>query len=200
MNYAEIKKYWKCNIQEQSLGEAEVVRFEVNEDDSLITYLRGKGIPVGRYTKLLIRHDLVMSDTPKEMSDHFSFFRRAVGTVLINGLGLGCCLNVIRHYSEVKEIVVIEKSKDVIDLIFPEFQDDQKIKIIHADAFEYKPPRGKTYNVVWHDIWPNMCLDYLPQMTKLHRKYGKRCDWQGSWSKEYLLKVREEYKNRGYNL
>jgi len=23
-------------------------------------------------------------------------------------------------------------------------------------------------------------------MTRLHRKYGRRCDWQGSWMKPYL--------------
>ena len=63
-----------------------------------------------------------------------------------------------------------------------------------ADALEYKPPRGEQYDVVWHDIWPNICTDNLPEMHKLHRKYGRRCNWQGSWCRA----EHEYYRERGY--
>ena len=60
---------------------------------------------------------------------------------------------------------------------------DKRVTIINADAFEWKPPKDQRYDVVWHDIWDNICGDNLPEMTKLHRKYGKKTDWQGSWCK-----------------
>lgn len=55
------------------------------------------------------------------------------------------------------------------------------MQIINADAFAYKPPKSKRYGAVWHDIWANICADNLPEMHKLHRKYGRIADWQGSW-------------------
>ena len=37
-----------------------------------------------------------------------------------------------------------------------------------------------------HDIWDDICLDNLETMATLHRKYGRRCDWQGSWKRDWL--------------
>jgi hypothetical protein len=48
-------------------------------------------------------------------------------------------------------------------------------------AFEWKPPKGVRYDAAWHDVWDDICTDNLVGMRKLHRKYGKRCGWQGSW-------------------
>jgi hypothetical protein len=34
--------------------------------------------------------------------------------------------------------------------------------------------KGKRYDMVWHDIWDDICSDNLEGMAKLHRKYGDR--------------------------
>jgi hypothetical protein len=44
--------------------------------------------------------------------------------------------------------------------------------------------------VAWHDVWANICEDNLPLMARLHRRYGRRVNWQGSWSKEVVLAAR----------
>ena len=72
----------------------------------------------------------------------------------------------------------------MIDLVGPSFSHDDRVNIICADAFEWRPPKGVRYNAVWHDIWDDICTDNLPEMTRLHRKYGRRADWQGSWCRE----------------
>ncbi len=128
-----------------------------------------------------------MQYTQSEIRDHLSFIRvakRYGGHILINGLGLGVALTEILKSENIKNITVIEKSKDVINLVAPSFQYDKRVNIINADAFTRKPPKGIRYTAVWHDIWDNIGGDNLPEMTKLHRKYGKRTDWQGSWAKE----------------
>jgi hypothetical protein len=51
---------------------------------------------------------------------------------------------------------------------------------------------------VWHDIWLDLCTDNLEGMGKLHRKYGRRTDWQGSWEKDRLLSHRRREKARGW--
>ena len=148
---------------------------------------RGRGVPEGNYTKLQRKGawDVTMSDTPDEYHDHFEPIHQATGHVLLNGLGLGCVLQCCAEKEGVTKITVIERSEDVIALVAPHYQAKygDKIEIIQADAFEYKPPKGVRYNVVWHDIWDNLCEDNLPEMHRLHRKYGRRTDWQGSWGR-----------------
>lgn len=195
----EYEKYWKRKYEPKKIGNAEIHVYEIDEEAAAFSYLRGgrdQGIPMGTYTRLLVNDDIMMSDTPFEYRSHIDFFMRACGEILINGLGLGCCLDYLlkTKSSVIDHITVIEKNENVIKLVSPYFDGDDRVIIIHADAFEYKPPKGKTYNVVWHDIWVDMCLDNLPQMTKLHRKYGRRCDWQDSWQKTYLQRIKRKNK------
>lgn len=147
----------------------------------------GREIKPGKYKRLTRSGRVIMSNTPAEMRDLSWFICQARGNVLINGLGLGCALAKILGKEDVKFVTVIENSKDVIKLIAPFFKNDPRVTIIHADAFEWKPPQGIRYNAVWHDIWDDICGDNLPEMTRLHRKYGRRTDWQGSWCKELCL-------------
>ena len=83
---------------------------------------------------------------------------------------------------EVTDVTVVEISQELIDIVAPHYP-DERVTFVCASAFDYKPPKGKRYQMVWHDIWDYICADNLPEMTKLHRKYGRRTDWQGSWCK-----------------
>lgn len=149
----------------------------------------------GTYKKLTRNGAIIMSNTPAEIRDHLSFIHRAQrvgGNILINGLGLGVALKAIvggkgnsfRESENVESVTVIELSEDVIKLVAPTYQVDPRVTVIHGDAFTWKPPKGMRYSCVWNDIWDDLCGDNLPGMAKLHRKYGKRTDWQGSWGKE----------------
>ena len=99
----------------------------------------------------------------------------------------------------VDKVTVIENSPDVIALVGPTLMKRYssllpRLEIIEADAFTYKPPKGIRYSVVWHDIWPDLCTDNLKTIGTLHRRYGRRCDWQGSWGKELLHHHRRQEK------
>jgi hypothetical protein len=135
-----------------------------------------------KYTMVTRNGYLVMSDTPAEKDDHWQAWRRAKGSCLLNGLGIGMLLKNIMEKPEVTDITVVEISQDLIDIVGPHYK-DPRVTIICADAFLYQPPKGKRYQMVWHDIWDGICADNLPEMARLHRKYGRRCDWQGSWCK-----------------
>lgn len=67
-----------------------------------------------------------------------------------------------------------------------------------GDCFTWKPEKGARWDVVWHDVWDNICTDNLPEMTKLHRRFGRRCDWQGSWCRDRLLSERRREKRSGW--
>lgn len=171
----------KVTIPEAKKGDWMIEKFIVDKTD-LHSLLRGRGVPFGEYTRAMRNGVLVMSNTPSEMSDHYSPVLQAKGSCLINGLGIGMVLKNILLKPEVEDVTMIEISQDLIDIVSPHYQND-RVQFICADAFTYKPPKGKRYNMVWHDIWDYICGDNIPEMTKLHRKYGRRTDWQGSWCK-----------------
>jgi hypothetical protein len=168
----------------------------VTEEELVIFNLRaafhpgGRNLDPGTYTRLTRNGAVIMTDTPAEIRDHIWFVNRAWGHVLINGLGLGVCLQMVLEKPEVERVTVIEKSEDVIVLVAPSFSKDNRVQIILADAFEYQPPKGVRYGAVWHDIWDTICGDNLPSMHRLHRKYGRRTEWQNSWCRELCERSR----------
>lgn len=194
---------YKVDVPEGTSGNWKVKRFEVSEKASQISSLRalasgGRGrVRPGTYTQLLRGGAVIMSDTPDEIRDHLLFIRQAVGRVLIHGLGLGMCLNAVLLKDEVTHVTVVEKSADVINLVADHYLGkfgSERLAIIHGDAFEWKPEKGQRWDVVWHDVWGTLCLDNLPQMHTLHRRFGRRSDWQGSWGRDFLERRRREQK------
>jgi len=188
------------NIPKGESGDWKVSKFTVSQHDADIfnvTVGFHRYIEPGEYYKLTYKGLTVMSNTPSEIRDHIDFIRRATGNVLINGLGLGMCVAAILDTQRVETVIVIEKSQDVIDLVGAHIKDD-RVRIIHADALEYKPRFAFRFDAVWHDIWSTICSDNVPEMIKLHRKYGRHTNWQGSWARKEceLLHRREQQEAR----
>lgn len=177
----------EINVPDGVSGEWKVETFIVSEEDAKFASMRamlhgGRGcLPAGTYKKLTRHNYLIMSNTPDEIRDFMGFVWNAEDSILVNGLGLGVLLKALLNKPDITDITVIEKSEDVIKLVAPTYLTDKRVTIINADAFEWKPPEGKRYNAVWHDIWDDICSDNLKEMEKLHRKYGKRTDYQESW-------------------
>lgn len=137
---------------------------------------------------------------PQKKKDHIHAVFKAKGHILINGLGIGMVLNACLLKPEVAHATVIEISQDVINLVADHYNRKfpGKVEIIHADAFEYTPPKNKKFDMVWHDIWPDICPDNLPEMTQLHRKYAKRTTWQNSWAKEICQQTKKQWNKIKY--
>lgn len=176
-------------VPEGERGPWKVERFTISEEKASLANISmmfkpgGRRCRAGTYTKLTRDGEIIMSDTPDEKRDHYWFVNRARGHVLINGLGLGMVLGAVLLKSEVERATVVEASEDVIALVGPHYACD-RVEIVHGDALTWKPPAGVRYGAVWHDIWDDICADNLPEMKRLHRRYGRRADWQGSWARE----------------
>lgn len=158
---------------------------------------RGRGTTPGEYTVLYRGEELWMSDTEPEWRDHTEAYyqmRRRGGRVLINGLGLGMIVKAALELDNVEHIDIVEIDADVIALVGPHY-DDPRVTIHHGDAYTMTWPVGTRWSVAWHDIWVDMSEDNLPEMTKLHRSYGRRVDWQDSWGKTLILDRRRRMKN-----
>jgi len=171
----------KVDLPEMKQGAWKIDHFTVTGKE-FQSFNRGRYVPPGTYTRLTRGGTLVMSDTPDEMRDHLPIVQHAIGSVLINGLGLGMVLKNILLKDIVTDVTIVEIDRDLIGMVGPYYLfKDSRVSIVCADALTFKPPKGKRYNAVWHDIWDDICIDNLEEMKYLHRKYGRRTDWQGSW-------------------
>jgi len=189
----------KVTVPEGKSGDWEVHKFTVSESDSTWSVFSygGRAPSPGDYTRLVCNKCTIMSDTPAEMGDHWEPVHKAKGHVLINGLGLGVVLLNCMIKPEVEKATVVEISPDVIKLVGPHYQDmfGSKVEIINDDALTFKPPKNVKYGMVWHDIWPTICGDNNDEMSKLHRRYGRRAEWQGSWARYYVKQALREDRN-----
>lgn len=132
-----------------------------------------EGIPPGRYVRLTHKGEVVMSDTPMEKRTNASFVVNAYGDVLIGGLGIGMIVTAIQCHEKVKSITIIEKHKEVIELITSQISFNEKVRIINADVFDWKPERGQRFDCIYMDIWNFVNSDvYHDEMKPLKRKYG----------------------------
>jgi spermidine synthase len=110
--------------------------------------------------------------------------------VLVHGLGLGCLIRPVLLVPEVAELLVVELDQQVIDLVAPHYlaAGDPRLRIVQGDAYTWRPRRGERWAVAWHDIWDDICADNYEGMVRLHRRFARRTDWQGSWSKALTLR------------
>lgn len=60
-----------------------------------------------------------------------------------------------------------------------------------------KWPTGTYWDVAWYDIWPEITSDNLEGMKRLHRSYGRRVGWQGSWARSLIEADIRNEKRRG---
>jgi len=122
------------------------------------------------------RDDCVMSDAEFEKMTNREFVNVARGNVLIAGLGIGMIVIPLLKDKGVKKITIVEKEKDVIDLIFSKVKKhdkSNKLEVIHSDIFELELPKEQKFDVIYFDIWDNVCGDNYQQMKDLKKKFRK---------------------------
>jgi len=96
-----------------------------------------------------------MTDSPREYYAMWELVARTKPRrVLVGGLGLGILANLLSKRSDIDEVVVVEKSKCVIDLVKPYLH--PKVKMIHGDFFKTASElsnKGEEYDTVILDIY-----------------------------------------------
>jgi len=180
------------------IGGAKITKYEFKESENPLYNLRamrdgGRIFEIydGEYVRLVVNGELMMSDTPMERYSNRDFIENANGRVFIAGLGIGLIIKAIIDKPEVEEVVVVEKYKDVIDMVAPKFS-HPKLKIVEADIFEYKMGKEEKYDTIYFDIWPKISIENLDEMRVLHArfKYHKRSkeSYMESWMRDFLRK------------
>lgn len=171
-------------------GEARLSHYTVDRNVSALSALRpGMYTPEGTYVQLHVGNVLMMSDTRHEKITNYEVVHQAKGRVLIAGLGVGMIIHPIAAKEEVDSIVILEKSRDVIDLVAPSLPGGKKITVIQGDVLEIIPPKELRYDTIYFDIWPSITTENLPEINMLHRRWRSRLStggWMDSWCRDQL--------------
>lgn len=151
-------------------GDFQISHFEITTKDICAMI---DGISPGRYVKLTHNGEVVMSNTDMEQRTNREFCRKANGDILIGGLGIGMIVMAIQDKEEVNSITILEKNKEVIDIVASQLLFNSKVNIINADVFEWKPSKGWRFDCIYMDIWNYVNTDvYKREMLPLKRKYA----------------------------
>lgn len=134
-----------------------------------------------------------MTLTPVDMDTSREAIEAAHGRVITFGLGLGYFAFHASEKDEVSEVVVIERSAEVIKLfcevLLPHFPHKEKIHIIEADAFrfaEQQMPR-EHFDVAFVDTWRDVS-DGLPMYLRMKKAQQKNSQTHFIyWIEDFIL-------------
>ncbi|MPQ44084.1 hypothetical protein [Clostridium tarantellae] len=114
--------------------------------------------------ELIENEKIWMKISPNEIQGCFESIERANGKVGVVGLGLGYFVQEVLKKDLVKEIIVYEINKDIIQLYKNNFGENKKLRIINKDAFEVD---SEDFDFFFVDIYQyNLSLDVVKHYKK----------------------------------
>ncbi len=151
-------------------------------DETVIDSKLNEITPLGYFSKdievpAVFENDRIwMSIVPHEIFTMQKAIDNSKGKVLAYGLGLGYFPLMAAIKEDVKEVVVVEKEQEPIDLylkcIAPCFKESNKIKIVKMDAFKHASKvKDGEYDMIFADIWHD-----AEDGLELYSKFLKRFD------------------------
>lgn len=143
------------------------------------------------FTILKENNSTWMSDTPMEYYQANDLATRTIGNrILVGGLGLGLITFLLSNREDVKEIIVVEKEPEIINLVARFLP--SKVKVIEGDFLtELTRFEENSFNTIIADIWKTgfspedkelfqdckMTMeDYHPDSTHLFWAFQKQVD------------------------
>lgn len=146
-------------------------------------------------------NNVMMSSTNAEIRDMHPLVSKVHETYMINGLGLGIVPFILGELPETKFIRAHEINPEIIAIIEPNLRDCMRkgveLEIVEHDAFG-GPIDSRLFDCIWHDIWPTITSENIPQFKKLRAIYGHISQHQYCWAEEYCLMIEariEQFKN-----
>ncbi|MDV4152492.1 rRNA adenine N-6-methyltransferase family protein [Clostridium sp. AL.422] len=171
------KKYVneKINEYNNSISLRRIGNFEIKKFNNNSEYIDGymyrkKGKRDFNVLELHGPDNIWMRISPLEIESSYMFIKYAKGKVGVVGLGLGYVAQELAKKTDIDEVVVYEKEKDIIDLYNSNFEENEKIKIINKDAFEAE---SEDFDYFYVDIYEyklksRVVEDYV-KFNRLHK-------------------------------
>jgi len=188
---------WKINVE--SAPSAEAAAFLGLEAGEPYTVLRrAVRSSLAPYEEgYVLRDEIVMEDSPREVRRHLPLLLRAHGKVLVTGLGLGCVVRGLLSLREVEQVDVVEIDPDVAHLVWHDFADDPRVTLHLGDALTVEWSPGTRWDFAWHDLWVEQG-SLQPLHMKLLRRYKDFAPRQGAWAfpREFKRLLRSKLRSR----
>jgi len=178
---------WKLKYLQYSPYEAFVCNDLMLESDFKEIPRIGFFNEVFRFPAVMEQDHEWMAIKPNEIETMQPVIDTVEGNVVTFGLGLGYFAYMVSLKERVHHVTVVEKDTGVIQLfekyILPQFQYEDKLEIVAADAFEYvekqMPYKDFDYAFVdlWHDVSDGLDL-YMKMKKREHcNPRTKFCYW-----------------------
>ena len=89
------------------------------------------------------------------------YARNSIGRVLVAGLGLGLVVHELLNNVDIDSVTVVEKNKDVIDLISPLLPKVKGVKfqIINADFYDFIHESKEDFDRIIVDLWTSGSIE-----------------------------------------
>ncbi len=121
-----------------------------------------------------------MAIKPNEIETMKESIAKAEGDILVFGLGMGYYAYMTSLKSQVKSVTIIERDEHMSTLfceyILPQFENKEKIRIIHSDAFDFmKQKHTRKYDFAFVDLWHDVSdgVELYVKMRKLEHLMPK---------------------------
>lgn len=159
----------------------------------------GSELKVGKRYVQLVKKDegVMMSDHETETMSNQDFINQAYGDVLIFGLGLGMIVFPLLMDDDISSITIVEQDEGVIDMvgkILKQHDYDNKVKIVHGDAFKYHKElkADDSFDTIYFDIWIKIEEESIAEMDRLHDLYRKYTRSNVSYINSWCYELKDE--------
>ena len=112
----------------------------------IVTKLQFRNTPEGKWEPLMV-------DDPLHWLGMKELASKCTGNVLVGGLGMGLILYHLLENKSVQSITIIEIDSELTSFIQPYLPKDRKIKVVHANYFNYVTKTLDMYNSAVIDLW-----------------------------------------------
>ena len=126
---------YKKYIKKQEIGKYKITYANYTQEESSYLYKEDNMYTMDVPT-LYCGDEKLMQLHPKEIQSSYETIKLARGKVAIVGLGLGYVAREIATKDDVSEVIVYEISNEIIEMYNNNFESNDKIKIIHGNAYE----------------------------------------------------------------
>lgn len=155
------------NYEPYQLFAYDDIKMKGYEEHSQIGYFDNKF----SYLTLTEKNNVWMSLNPNEIETMKPYISKGKGDVLVLGLGMGYVPYMLARKQDVRSVLIIERDKDIINLfkslIWPNFVNKNKIKIVEGDAIDYVS-KNNNFDYIFADLWHDP-EDGLPLFVSLKR-------------------------------
>jgi hypothetical protein len=137
---------------------------------------------------------LWMSDTPQERMMMHANAKKAKGKTLVGGLGLGIYPQYAQksRVGNAERFVIVEKSKEVIELIKPVLKKSMKVpyQIINDSIECYLDNTKEKFDEIFIDTWATLEPKMLPMINGLKNLALLHLSWGGTihlWGYKWII-------------